>query len=60
MSKEAKLLNFYINCISECEFYLNNKEDLENSKKKCISKCKELFQKERTILNEKFPEDLYK
>lgn len=60
---EIQMINHYIKCVSECVSKCASKSD--TSEKECKKKCKNLKKyilesQKKNILDEKFPEDLYK
>jgi hypothetical protein len=62
---EVKIIDKYIECVSNCISEMNQLELTNDVEKTCHKKCnenKEMKEKKENnkMLNEKFPEDLYK
>lgn len=59
---EIQMIDHYIKCVSECVSKCASKPDTSEKecKKKCHLKKYILESQKENILNEKFPEDLYK
>jgi len=56
---EIQMIDHYIKCVSECVFKSDTPE--KECKKKCQNLKKYILESQKeNILNEKFPEDLYK
>lgn len=56
---EVKIIDKYIECVSNCIFEMNQLELTNDVEKTCHTKCNEKKENDK-MLNEKFPEDLYK
>lgn len=59
---EVKIIDKYIECVSNCISEMNQLELTNDVEKTCHTKCNEKKEKKENdkMLNEKFPEDLYK
>lgn len=58
---EIQMIEHYIKCVSECVSKSKSETPEIDCKKKCQTIKKYVLEKQKeNILNEKFPEDLYK